>query len=99
MVPRRGVGAEPLALRGFPHLRGVLAGLVDGLNEIRSPEESLRRNERHERSFAADTVDRMEGKRAVGENIAAVHTGKFERYIFPALLQKIGCERPHAIDS
>src|SRR4029077_18685265 len=71
-------GAKSVALHSFPHLRGVLAGLVNSLDEIRSPQKAIRRYKCHERPCAADAVDGMEGKRAVGEFILAVHACKFE---------------------
>src|SRR5260370_19055183 len=47
------LGVKIVALRGFPHFRGVLAGLVDGLNEIRSPKEAIGWKDSHERPFTA----------------------------------------------
>src|SRR6476660_1523582 len=53
------LGVKIVALRGFPYFRSVLAGLVDRLNEIRSPKEAIGWKESHERPFAPDTVDGM----------------------------------------
>src|SRR5580765_2968260 len=92
------LGVKIVALRSFPHFRGVLAGLVDGLNEIRSPKKAIGWKESHQRPFAADAIDGMEGKSAVGEVIAAIHTSKSELGIPPVLLQKIGRECPPAVN-